>query len=135
MSIAIRYYTQTGNTKKLAEAIANQLGVEAKSVTEPLEEKTDFLFLCNSVYWAGMDRAVKQFVVDNAANIGTLVNLSTAALIDSTYGQMKKVAREAGVNLCEKEFHCRGKFAALHAGHPDEADIAAAVAFVRSVLA
>ncbi len=135
MRIAIRYYTQTGNTKKLADAIAAELGVEAKPVTAPLEEKTDFLFLCNSVYWAGMDRAVKQFVVDNAANIGTLVNLSTAALIDSTYGQMKKVAREAGVTLCEKEFHCRGKFAALHAGHPDGADIAAAVDFVRSVLA
>ena len=135
MSIAIRYYTQTGNTKKLADAIAAELGVEAKPVTVPLEEKVDFLFLCNSVYWAGMDKAVKQFVGDNAAHIGTLVNLSTAALIDSTYAQMKKVAREAGVTLLEREFHCRGKFAALHAGHPDEADIAAAVAFARSVVA
>lgn len=37
MKIAIRYYTQTGNTKKLAEAIAAELGVEARPVTEPLE--------------------------------------------------------------------------------------------------
>ena len=29
MNIAIRYYTQTGNTKKLAEAIATELGLEA----------------------------------------------------------------------------------------------------------
>ena len=135
MNIAIRYYTQTGNTKKLAEVIAAELGVEARPMTEPLEEDTEILFLCNSVYWAGIDKRVKQFVKDNAGKIGTLVNVSTAAMIESTYGQMKKVASDAGVKLCEKEFHCRGKFSALHAGHPDEADLKAAREFARSVTA
>ena len=135
MKIAIRYYTQTGNTKKLAEAIAAELGLEAKPVSVPLEEKSDLVFLCNSVYWAGIDKRVKQFVKDNAGKIGTLVNVSTAAMIESTYGQMKKVASDAGVKLCEKEFHCRGKFSALHAGHPDEADLKAAREFARSVTA
>ena len=37
------------------------------------------------------------------------------------------------VKLSDKEFHCRGKFTALHSGHPDEADIAAAKAFARKV--
>lgn len=133
MKAAIRYYTQTGNTKKLAEAIAIQLGIEAKSVEEPLEEKTEILFLCNSVYWAGIDKHVKQFVKANAGNIGTLVNVSTAAMIESTYNQMKRVAAEAGVNLSEKEFHCRGKFAALHSKHPNEEDISAVKIFAKKV--
>lgn len=135
MKIAIRYYTQTGNTKKLAEAIAAELGLEVKPVSVPLEETTDLVFLCNSVYWAGIDKRVKQFVKDNAGKIGALVNVSTAAMIESTYGQMKKVAADAGVKLCEKEFHCRGKFTALHAGHPDDADLKAAREFARSVIA
>ena len=135
MNIAIRYYTQTGNTKKLAEAIAAELGVDARPVTEPLEEETEILFLCNSVYWAGIDKSVKQFVKDNADKIGAIVNVSTAALIESSYSQMRKLASGAGVKLCEKEFHCRGKFSALHAGHPDEADLKAARAFARSVTA
>ncbi len=135
MKIAIRYYTQTGNTKKLAEAIAEELGVAAKPVSEPLEEKTELVFLCNSIYWAGIDKSVKGFVRDNADKIGTLINVSTAALIESSYGQMKKLAADAGVKLCEKEFHCRGKFSALHAGHPDEADLKAAREFARSVTA
>lgn len=135
MNIAVRYYTQTGNTKKLADAIAEELGVAAKPVTEPLEEKAEVLFLCNSVYWAGIDKQVKKFVKDNAGNIGTLVNVSTAALIESTFNQMKKVALEAGVTLCDREFHCRGKFTALHAGHPDDADLKAAREFARSVIA
>ena len=61
--------------------------------------------------------------------------MSTAALIESSYGQMRKLASGAGVKLCEKEFHCRGKFSALHAGHPDEADLKAAREFARSVIA
>ena len=134
MNIAIRYYTQTGNTKKLAEAIAAELGVEAKDVSRPLEEKTDILFLCNSVYWAGIDKKVKRFVNTNASKIGTLVNVSTAALIESTYKQMKTVAAEAGVTLSDQEFHCRGKFKALHASHPDGADLRAVREFARSVV-
>ena len=36
MTYAVRYYTKTGNTKKLAEAVAAELGVEALPITEPV---------------------------------------------------------------------------------------------------
>ena len=80
------------------------------------------------------NKKVKRFVNTNALKIGTLVNVSTAALIESTYKQMKTVAAEAGVTLSDQEFHCRGKFKALHASHPDEADLKAVREFARSVL-
>ena len=67
------------------------------------------------------------------AKIGQLVNVSTAALIESTYGQMKKLAAEAGIPLSEREFHCKGSFKALHKGKPDDADIAAAKRFAREI--
>ena len=133
MKAAVRYYTQTGNTKKLADAIAAELGVKAKSVDTPLEEDADILFLCNSVYWAGVDGKVKKFVKDPGAKIGQLVNVSTAALIESTYGQMKKLAADAGIPLSEREFHCKGSFKALHKGKPDNADIAAVKRFAREI--
>ena len=86
------------------------------------------------MYWAGIDKKVKRFVNTNALKIGTLVNVSTAALIESTYKQMKTVAAEAGVTLSDQEFHCRGKFKALHASHPDGADLRAVREFARSVV-
>ena len=135
MKAAVRYYTQSGNTRKLAAAVASELGVEAKDISCPLEEQTELLFLCNSVYWAGIDKSVKRFVRDNAPKIGTLVNVSTAALIESTYKQMRTVAAEAGVTLSEQEFHCRGKFKALHSGHPDEDDLRAVRMFAKKVTA
>ena len=131
MKIDVRYYTQTGNSKNLADSIAKELGVVAKSIDEPMNEKADILFLCNSVYWAGIDKHVKQFIKKNSNNIGELVNVSTAALIESTYSQMKNVAADAKVKLSDKEFHCRGSFTALHAGHPDAADLAAANKFAK----
>ena len=50
MSFAVRYYTKTGNTKRLADAIAKELGVEALPISEPVTEKVDILFLGNSYY-------------------------------------------------------------------------------------
>ena len=62
MKIAIRYYTKTGNTKKLAEAIGNEINVEAKTVDEPLTEDVDILFLGSAVYAAGIDQKIKDFI-------------------------------------------------------------------------
>jgi len=135
MKYAIRYYSQTGNTKKLALAIADELKIEAKDVKEPLEEDVEVLFLCSSVYWHGVNKNVKAFVNDNAKKIGTIVNVSTAALIESTYAQMKKITKKANVKLSEREFHCRGKFAALHASHPNDDDLNKLKEFIKEVAA
>ena len=50
MKIAVRYYTRSGNTQKLAEAVAAAVGVEALPVSEPLTEPVDVLFLGCSYY-------------------------------------------------------------------------------------
>ena len=133
MKVTVRYFTRTGNTKKLAEAIAQELGIQAGDITAPLDEKAEILFLCNSVYWAGADSSVKKFIAKNKEKIGLLVNVSTAAIKGSTYSQIKKIAQKEGVRLSDQEFHCTGKFSALHSSHPDEADIAAVKAFARKV--
>ena len=133
MKVAIRYYTRSGNTRKLADAIAEAVGVEAKEVSAPLKEPVDILFLGSSVYAAGVDDAVKQFIADNKANIGTLYNFSTAALISSTYKQIQKLAAEHNVKVAAEEFHCRGSFTVMHKGRPYQDDLAAAAAFAKKV--
>lgn len=55
MRVEVRYYSKTGNTKKLAEAVAKAAGVEAKTTSSPIMEGTDILFLGSSVYAAGVD--------------------------------------------------------------------------------
>jgi flavodoxin len=133
MKAAVRYFTRSGNTEKLARAIAEAIGVEAKPVSEPLEEHTEILFLGSSVYAAGMDSSVKDFVVDNQNKIGKIYNFSTAALLTSTYKQMKKLCEQCGVDLSELEFHCRGSFGPMHKGRPNEQDLEAVRAFAKRI--
>ena len=134
MKAAVRYYTKGGNTRKVAEAMAEAIGVEARSIDIPLEEAVDVLFLGNSVYAANMDKEVKEFVTANKDKIGKLVNVSTAALIEGTYGRMSKLCKELGIEIDEREFHCKGEFKFMHKGRPDEQDLADAKAFAKEIV-
>lgn len=132
MTYAVRYYTKTGNTKRLAEAMAKELGVEALPISEPVTEKVDFLFLGNSYYAFDIDPEVKQFVASlDKDKIGKLVNFGSAAMLNSTYKKVKKAADKAGIAMDEKEFHCKGEFKGIHKGRPNEDDVKAAVEFVK----
>ena len=132
MTYAVRYYTKTGNTKRLAEAMAKELGVEALPISEPVNDAVDYLFLGNSYYAFSIDPEVKAFVESlDKEKIGKIVNFGSAALLNSTYRKVKNVADKVGIAMDDKEFHCRGEFKGIHKGRPNEADIAAAVQFVK----
>lgn len=134
MNTAVRYFTRSGNTKKLADAIAETVGVKAETVDCTLEEKVDILFLGSSVYAGGIDEAVAKFIVNNASKIGKIVNFSTAAVVSSTYKQVKKIAEEAGIKMSDQEFHCKGSFMIMHKGRPNEDDIAKAKDFAKTII-
>ncbi len=129
MKIAIRYYSKTGNTQKLAVAIQDVLGVEARRTVVPLTEDVDILFLGSSVYAGKVDHDVKTFFEKNTAHIGTIVSFSTAALMTSTYKQIKKLAEDHKIHLCSREFHCKGSLGPIHSGRPSEIDLKEVAAF------
>ena len=132
MTYAVRYYTKTGNTKRLAEAMAKELGVEALPISEPVNETVDYMFLGNSYYAFNIDPEVKKFVASlDKEKIGKIVNFGSAAMLNSTYKKVKEVANKTGVAMDEKEFHCKGEFKGIHKGRPNENDIAAAVQFAK----
>ena len=134
MKIAVRYYTKTGNTKKLAEAIAYAIGTAAFDVSVPLCDGVDVLFLGSSVYAAGVDGEVARFIDSVNVNVEKVVNFSTAALLPSTYSQVKKLVEQKGMVMATEEFHCRGSFRFMHKGKPDAADCAQAAEFAKSVI-
>ena len=132
MTYAVRYYTKTGNTRRLAEAIAKEFGVEALPIEEPVKEHADILFLGNSYYAFSIDPEVRAFVASlDKEKVGRIVNFGTAAMLNSTYKKVKAVADQVGVAMDEKEFHCRGEFKGIHKGRPNEDDLSAAAAFVK----
>lgn len=135
MKIAVRYYTKTGNTKRLAEAVAQAVGVEALPISTPISEPVDILFLGNSYYAFSIDPEVRNFIKGlEKDKIGKIVNFGSAAMLNSTYKKVKAEADKVGIPMDEREFHCKGEFKGLHKGKPDEADCKAAADFARKIV-
>ena len=136
MKIAVRYYTKTGNTKRLAEAIAEAVGAEALPISTPVTEPVDILCLGNSYYAFSIDPEVRDFVKGLDKNmVGRIVNFGSAAMLNSTFKKVKAEADKVGIKMDEREFHCKGEFKGLHKGKPDESDMKAAAEFARKVIA
>jgi flavodoxin len=134
MTFAVRYYTKTGNTKRLAEAVAKELGVEALPISTPVEDKVDYLFLGNSYYAFNIDPEVKTFIASlDKDKVGKIVNFGSAAMLNSTYKKVKAEADKVGIQMLDKEFHCKGEFKGVHKGRPNDDDIKAAIEFARSI--
>ena len=134
MTYAVRYYTKTGNTKRLAEAVAGELGVEALPVSDPIEEKVDVLFLGNSYYAFSIDPEVRSFVASlDKDKVGKIVNFGSAAMLNSTYKKVKAEADKVGIPMMDKEFHCKGEFKGVHKGRPNADDLRAAAEFARKI--
>ena len=134
MNIAVRYYSRGGNTKKIAEAIAEAVGTEAKTVSEPLSEDVDILFLGSAPYAFDVDDEVKKFISGINVSVGKVVNFSTSAAVKSTRKYIEKLLAEKKIPIAEEEFSCRGAFAMLHKGRPNESDQKAAAEFARKII-
>lgn len=135
MKIAVRYYSRSGNTKRLADAAANTVSVQAQDITTPLAEKVDLLLLGCSYYAFDVDEAVKEFIIKNKENIGKIVCFGTSAMMKSMKKPVRKVADTVGVAVADEEFHCRGQFGKIHKGRPNDDDIKALIAFVKKTTA
>ena len=135
MKTAVRYYTKTGNTKRLAEAVARAAGVEALPISTPVDEPVDILFLGNSYYAFTIDPEVRAFIRSlDKDKVGKIVNFGSAAMLNSTYKKVKAEADKAGIAMDEREFHCRGEFKGIHKGRPNEEDLKAAAEFARKIM-
>ena len=135
MKIAVRYFTRTGNTRRLAEAIAKAVGAEALPISTPVTEPVDILFLGNSYYAFTIDPEVREFVRSlEKDKVGKIVNFGSAAMLNSTYKKVKAEADKAGIPMDEREFHCKGEFKGIHRGKPDENDLKAVAEFAKKIV-
>ncbi|MBE6017062.1 MAG: flavodoxin [Lachnospiraceae bacterium] len=135
MKVAVRFYTKTGNTRRLAEAVADAVGAEALPLSAPIEDPVDVLFLGNSYYAFNIDPEVRDFIRSlDKDKVGCIVNFGSAAMLNSTWKKVKAEAEKVGIRMDGREFHCKGEFKGIHKGRPNEKDLAAAAVFARSIV-
>ncbi|MBQ9227752.1 MAG: flavodoxin [Eubacterium sp.] len=128
MNIAVRYYSQSGRTEKIAKAIAGGAGVEAVSITdEPvLTEKTDLLFLGGAPYANIMAHDLKVYAEKlTSDNVKKVVLFTTSNWSRRTVLALKKLLKANGVAVADDSFYAQAA--------KIDSRLAAAEAFGRSV--
>ncbi len=133
LKTAVRYFSKSGNTRKVAEAIAEAAGCEIKPIPEPVTGDVDILFLGASVYWGGVASEVKDYI-PSLNKIGKVIIFSTSALAQRAFPSIKKLLQKQGITVDEDNFYCRGQGLGLHKNRPNDEDLAAAAKFTKDKL-
>ena len=94
----------------------------------------DILFLGSAPYAFDVDDEVKKFINGINVSVGKVVNFSTSAAVKSTRKYVEKLLAEKKIPVAKEEFSCRGAFAMLHRGRPNESDQKAAADFAREII-
>jgi flavodoxin len=139
MRARVVYQSTTGNTKKVAEAIANAVGCTAEPVSAAtVSEPVDMLFLGASIHAKDIDPSVKKFIEElDPALVKHVTAFGTGfeGNKEMAVGIMKDLLARRGVHVISKCYFCSGKFLLFNQHHPDAQDLTGAEEFARSVLA
>ncbi|ADL35397.1 flavodoxin family protein [Butyrivibrio proteoclasticus B316] len=110
MNIAVRYCSKTkfGNTRRIAEAIADGIGVKAVSIAdEPrLQDKVDILFLGGAPYANIMAPELKEYAEElDPKMVSKVVLFTTSNWSRRTVLALKKMLKGKGITVCEDYFY------------------------------
>ena len=94
MNPAVRYFSRSGNTKLVAEAIAKAVQTTAVSVDAPdakLDKPVDVLFIGGALYAYGIDSHLKEYLASlQKADVKKAVVFSTSWLSKHAIDLIKK---------------------------------------------
>jgi len=128
------YFSRTGNTRKVAEAIAGELNVTAKDVGSAGVLPPDaFIFLGTGCYGAALPKEISLFTRKNRFN-GRKIALFTTSGFGSLSERavIEKQLRGKGAVITHN-FRCYGRFLAVKKDHPTPQELENARSFARAV--
>ncbi len=113
MSVAVRYFSRSGNTKKVAEYLAEAAGVNAVSVDAAdaaLTEKADVLFIGGALYAYGIDAELKKYLGTLSSDkVGKAVVFSTSWLSKHALDLIENALSEKGIPVEDSTFYVKSK--------------------------
>lgn len=139
MKIKVLYHSSTGNTEKVANAIASALNVTAEPIdvsTAPMSEPVDLLFIGDGVYFNKPSKITEAYV--GRLTPALVKNVSVFA----TYGgsnsigeSIKALLQKQGLHVVGEPYICKGKaWGVLNRSHPNEAELSAARHYAEGIV-
>ena len=107
-NIAVRYFSKLGNTKKIAEAIAEGAGVKAVSISEEpkLTSPVDILFLGGAPYANIMAPELQAYAEGlDPELVGEVILFTTSNWSRRTVFALRKLLRKKGIKVENNYFY------------------------------
>lgn len=132
----VLFYTRSGNTRKLADAIAEELGVKAMDVkTASISPAPGVLFLGSGCYGSRPGADMTKFIQANDFTGRKVALFSTSWMnAGKELDLMATDLKSKGATIIGS-YHCKGKtYVLFNRGHPDQADLAAGKKFAQEMV-
>lgn len=135
--VSVMFYSRGGNTKRLADAIAEELGVKAVDVKAAKLDDAKVVFLGSGTYGGKPGKEMLDFIESGNFTGRKVAIFYTSAnphgnqnLVDAMTGALKS----KGANI-KGIYHCPGKFLLfMNRGRPNKEDLDNARKFAREML-
>ena len=136
MKVAVIYRSMTGHSKKIANAVAKELGVEAASVKgSPKLKSVDLLFIVGGIYSGESLPELISYVKSLKPNQVKRVALITSSLTKRAgQAEVRKLLESNNIEVVDEEYHCCGNFLFIKMGHPSKQEIQGAVDFAKGLV-
>ena len=129
------YYSWSGNTKKVAEAIAAELGVKAENIKTKKELTRDScVFLGSGYYGGGPGRKMRKFIAGNDFKGRQVALFGTSGGGEGKEVRvMEQLLKPKGA-LIRGSFYCEASYFFLfNRGHPSDEEITSARMFANEM--
>ena len=139
MNIKIMYHSKSGNTKKLADAIGEELAIKPTSILDnsfSFDEVVDLLFIGDGIYAGKASKHMTSFIsqLDNE-KIKNVTVFATYGGQPEICDRIKQQLNEKGLNVIDETFSCKGKsWWIANRKHPNDDELNQAKEFAKRVV-
>jgi len=125
------YLSRKGSTRKVAQTIAQELGVEAKDIGTVADISKDaFVFLGTGNYGTPA-KPILQFIEKNCRQLKNIALFGTSASgVGSEVISVEKILKKNNISIAGR-FYCKGKFLFFRRRNPTNEELEQAKVFAR----
>jgi len=134
--VSVLVDSRGGNTRKVADAIAGEVGITAMDVAATPQNDAKLLFLGSGTYGGKPGEAMLKFIGSgnfSGRKVAIFCTSGSLAGAQKMIGVMTDILKQKGATILGS-YHCRGKTFLVNWGHPNKEDLDNAKKFAREML-
>lgn len=140
MNIKVIYHSSTGNTEKLARAIADTLSIQAEPLGEDptsFSEPVDLLFIGDGIYFGKANKRTRSFIdgldPKMIKNVAIFATCGGQAKIGT---DIKELVLNKGIRVVDEPFTCKGQsWVFINRKQPNETDLSKVRNYAKNAVA